>query len=184
MEPQTIRDFNALVANSKFVFALVYRGHWCPFCISHIRSLKALEHLIRHADGETVIITSEREEHLPKVRSATGYTGPAIVDTQNLLVADLKKRDIVDVAISDMRLRKYEHGMAQPAVFVIRQGGTVLYRWAIVPSLMNLGGAKDRPLLEEIWHNVDASLHGKEAVHTTYSTAGVAAVIREKLRSR
>ncbi|KAH7010809.1 uncharacterized protein B0I36DRAFT_356422 [Microdochium trichocladiopsis] len=109
---------------------------------------------------------------------------PPSLTHRSLLVADLKKRDIVDVAISDMRLRKYDHGMAQPAVFVIRQDGTVLYRWAIVPSLMNLGGAKDRPLLEEIWHNVDASLHGKEAVHTTYSTAGVAAVIREKLRSR
>jgi hypothetical protein len=46
---------------------------------------------------------------------------------------------------------------------------------------MNLGGAKDRPLLKEIWENVAAKLDGKEAMHPTPSTAGVATVIMEKI---
>ena len=114
---------------------MVYRGHWCPFCTSHIRSLKPIEKAIHDAGGQTVIITAEVEEHLPKVRKATGYTGPAIVDPRNLLVTELKKRDVANVAISDMKLRKYEHGMAHPAVFVVQQDGTVLYSWAIVPKV-------------------------------------------------
>jgi hypothetical protein len=105
--------------------------------MSHIRSLKPLEQPIQDAGGKTVIITSEREEHLPKVRSATGYTGPAIVDTQNLLVTYIKEKNIADVAISGMRLRRYDHGMAQSAVFVIQKDGTVLYSWATVPGLVS-----------------------------------------------
>lgn len=115
----------------------VYRGHWCPFCISHIRSLKPIEKQIHDAGGHTVIITSEIEDHLLKVRKATGYTGPAIVDPHNTLVKELKERDVANVAISDMRVRGYKHGMAQPAVFVMQQDGTVLYSWAIVPRLVS-----------------------------------------------
>jgi peroxiredoxin len=58
------------------------------------------------------------------------------VDPENVLVEDLKKRNLVNVAISDMKLREYKHGMAQPAVLVIQQDGTVLYSWAIVPRLV------------------------------------------------
>lgn len=74
------------------------------------------------------------------MRSATGYVGPAVVDTQNLLIEYLRKRNIADVAISKMRLmrlRGYYHGMAQPAVFVIQKDETVLYSWAIVAGLVS-----------------------------------------------
>ena len=30
---------------------------------------------------------------------------------------------------------------------------------------MNLGGAKDRPLLNEVWDNVHAQMQGKPEVH-------------------
>ena len=46
---------------------------------------------------------------------------------------------------------------------------------------MNLGGAKDRPSLKEIWENVDAKLGGKEPVHSTYSSAGWVSIIGERL---
>ena len=68
------------------------------------------------------------------MREATGYIGETIVDTENLLVNELKRRGIIDVAISEKK--GYEHGMAQPAVLI----GTkerVVYRWAIVPSMVS-----------------------------------------------
>lgn len=71
------------------------------------------------------------------MRSATGYEGPAIVDPENVLVKQLKKKGLVDVAIGNMRLRGYLHGMAQPAVLIAQQDGTVLYSWAIVPRLVS-----------------------------------------------
>ncbi len=115
----------------------VYRGHWCPFCLSHIRELKAIEERIHAVEGQTVIITSEMEEHLPVVRAATDYTGPAIVDTENLLVKELTKRKAADIAVSNMPAKRYDHGMAQPAAFVMQRDGTVLYSWAIVPGLVS-----------------------------------------------
>jgi hypothetical protein len=49
---------------------------------------------------------------------------------------------------------------------------------------MNLGGAKDRPALEEVWENVRAKLDGKEVVHKSYSLQSFLAVIREKVFGR
>lgn len=34
---------------------------------------------------------------------------------------------------------------------------------------MNLGGAKDRPSLSEIWDNAEAQMLGKPQVHAKYS---------------
>ena len=79
-------------------------------------------------------VTAEPESFLQKMRDATGYDGETIVDTENLLVKELKRRGIIDVAISEKK--GYEHGMAQPAVLV----GTkqkVVYKWAIVPSTVS-----------------------------------------------
>lgn len=77
------------------------------------------------------------EENLPAVREATGYKGPAIVDTENVLIKELVNRKIADVAISSMPIRRYDHGMAQPAAFVMKGDGTVLFSWAIVPGLVS-----------------------------------------------
>lgn len=64
----------------------------------------------------------------------TGYTGNAISDPSNEIVKDFKSKGLVDVAITEKK--GYEHGMAQPAVLVLKKDGTVLYSWAIVPALV------------------------------------------------
>ena len=158
MSLDTVSEFDKLLKSSELLFGLgkqsqtrhhnrtkadmvdftqVYRGHWCPFCLDHVRSLKDIEKQIHDAGGQTVLITSERKEHLEKVRSATDYTGPVIVDDENVLVKELKERKVADIAISSMTMRRYDHGMAQPAIFVLKQDGTVLYTWAIVPGLVS-----------------------------------------------
>jgi len=38
---------------------------------------------------------------------------------------------------------------------------------------MNIGGAKDRPDLNEVFENVRAKLNGEKQVHAKYSTSGV-----------
>jgi hypothetical protein len=71
----------------------------------------------------------------------------------------------------------YKNGMAQPAILILRggKGGdntgeetAILEKWAIVPSTMNLGGASDRPDLEQVWDNARAKFEGKGVVHGTY----------------
>ncbi|KAK3054592.1 hypothetical protein LTR09_004321 [Extremus antarcticus] len=146
--------FNNFLKSSDFVFVVYYRGHWCPFCTLSLKQLHEIESNIVAAHGTPLIVTAEVETHLGAIRSQTGYTGDAIVDPENLLASDLKRRGLLDVAISDKA--GYEHGMAQPAVLVMQKDGTVVYQWAIVPSL--------------IWENAQAQMGGKAAVHTTYST--------------
>ena len=83
-------------------------------------------------------MTSEPSQHLDATRKSSGYQGEVIVDPENKLAAYLKEKGWLDVAIS--RKGGYDHGMAQPAVLVLRkkdQGVEVLYSWAIAPGTVS-----------------------------------------------
>jgi len=174
-----VSEFDSLVAGSEFVFLVFYRGHWCPFCQTYLKTLHSLESEITAAHGVPIIGTAEIESHLPTVRTKTGYSGVAIVDPENLLAAELKKRGLLDVAITERA--GYSHGMAQPGVLVMKRDGTVLYNWAIVPALSNLGGAKDRPSLTQIWDNVQAQMKGEKPVHKKYNTLRIGQVLWQQV---
>lgn len=58
--------------------------------------------------------------------------------------------------------------MAQPAILVMQSDGTVIFERAIIPGMMNLGGAKDHPDLNQVWENVRARLNGQPVVHKHY----------------
>lgn len=161
--PSPVEKFDSLLKQSEFIFAVCksgrhaaasllvpglpcnrqltglsipdFRGHWCPFCMGYLRTFASLIKSITAAGGIPVIITAEDESHLPATRDSTGYTGDAIVDPQNLLAAELKVRGLLDVAIS--KKSGYPHGMAQPAVLVMRSDGSVLQHWAIVPGVVS-----------------------------------------------
>lgn len=115
-------------------YILDYRGHWCPFCVNYTKSLQTLTGKISAAGGKTVIVTAEVPEHLEAFRKSTGYTETAIVDPENVLAKELKRRGLLDIAITEKS--GYAHGVAQPGVLVIKKDGTVLYDWAIVPSMV------------------------------------------------
>jgi hypothetical protein len=109
--------------------------------MSYLTTLTLLSPSITGAGGKPVIITSEPEEHLPATRKSTGYEGEAIIDTENILAKYLKENKLLDVVISEKK--GYAHGMAQPAVLAIRRDGTVLEKWAIVPSTVCERGLVD-----------------------------------------
>jgi hypothetical protein len=46
---------------------------------------------------------------------------------------------------------------------------------------MNMGGAKDRPELEQVWDNVQAQLEGKKKVHDVYKLISAWAVLKGKI---
>jgi hypothetical protein len=46
---------------------------------------------------------------------------------------------------------------------------------------MNLGGASDRPLLEQVWANVDSQLKGKGKVVQRYSLLGAMQVLKRAI---
>jgi len=94
--------------------------------------LQSLTSSIIAAGGTPLILTAEPEVHLPETRKSTGYSGQAIVDPDHVLVKHFKSKGFVDVAITEKN--GYEHGMAQPAILVLKKDETVLESWAIVPS--------------------------------------------------
>lgn len=164
----------------------VYRGHWCPFCQAYLRTLQSLSPSITALNGKTLTITSEPTSFLAETRKLTGYTGTTIVDPTNTLVQLVKERYALEIAVSEQK--GYEHGMAQPGILVLRGGkteggkeGEVLEKWAIVPSTMNLGGAKDRPDLEQVWDNVKAKIEGKGVVHAVYKKSGLLGMLWGKV---
>lgn len=46
---------------------------------------------------------------------------------------------------------------------------------------MNMGGASDRPIMSEIWDNVQAKLKNTKPVHSRYSSLGLMGLLREKI---
>lgn len=141
--------------------------------MAYLKTLQSISAPIIAAGGAILVVTAEPGEHLPATRKASGYEGLVVVDETNSLAKELKRRGVLDVAISDKK--GYKDGMAQPAILVGREVDgkrEVLERWAIVPSAMNLGGAKDRPDLVQVWENVQAKIAGKGVVHTKYNLMG------------
>ncbi|KAL7931409.1 hypothetical protein V8C35DRAFT_323825 [Trichoderma chlorosporum] len=167
MSASATSKFENLKQKHDFLFIVYYRGHWCPFCMAYLRVLQDLSPTITEAGGLPVIVSAQDEEHLIQVRSSSGYRGEAISDSENILAKHLADNGIITVAITERD--GYPHGMAQPAVLVIRKDGSVLENWAIVPSEMNLGGAKDRPDLQQIWENVNAKLINKQPSYVGFT---------------
>jgi hypothetical protein len=202
-----ISQYDTLLSSNPFIFLVcksppppsslsqakkstVYRGHWCPFCMTYLKTLNNLSAPIAAKGGAIIAVTAEPIEHLSSTRKATGYEGLVIIDETNSLAKELKRRGVIDVAVSERK--GYKEGMAQPAILVARvkgEGGgeeerEVLEKWAIVPSVMNMGGAKDRPDLVQVWENVQAKLAGKPVVHTKYSLMGFFGTMAGKIFGR
>ncbi|KAF2160392.1 hypothetical protein M409DRAFT_29238 [Zasmidium cellare ATCC 36951] len=158
-----VSQLETLQKNSEFVF-LVCTGHWCPFCLNYIKSLASIGPSIKAAGGQPIIITAKESPELVKiVREKTGYTDAAIVDPKHEIANSLRARGLLDLTITEKK--GYSQGMVQPGALVLGKEGEVMYAWASRPSLSNLGGAKDRPLLEQVWGDVEAVMQGRERVH-------------------
>ncbi|KAL8276433.1 hypothetical protein RQP46_011185 [Phenoliferia psychrophenolica] len=172
----TVQRYTELTESSSFVVVMFYRGHWCPFCIAYLESVKgAVADRIAAAGGTILVVTSEPSEHLDATIKSSGYAGEIVSDPTNALAGALRESGDIDVAVT--KRAGYADGMAQPALLVKQSDGTVLFKWAIVPSMMNLGGASDRPDLEQVMDNVEATLGGKDNVHSKFKSRGVMSVM-------
>lgn len=46
---------------------------------------------------------------------------------------------------------------------------------------MNFGGAKDRPLLDQVWDNVESQLQGVSTPHKSLRSTSAFGLLREKI---
>ena len=69
-------------------------------------------------------------------------------------------------------VEKYPGGMSQPAVIAINQCGKMIFKWAIVPSEMNMGGATDRPLTKDLLESIEKGLSANSLVELNVAKNG------------
>ncbi len=143
----------------QFTIKVFFRGDWCPWCNAYLRDFndKAFDE-VTALGGRIVGITSQVGN---RSRENNSLRFEVVEDPSN---AEAERYDIFITPKDGTPLRDvdgaYEHGMAQPGVVIEDRNGTVLYRWAIDPNEMNLGGASDRPLVTDIVENLKQILAG------------------------
>ena len=132
----------------KFTIKVFFRGDWCPWCNAYLRDFNAHLETIKSLGGTVVGITSQAGNQSV---ANNDLNFDVVVDPENL---EALKQKIFVTPKSDTPLRDvegvYPNGMVQPGVVIEDADGTVLFRWAIVPSEMNFGGATDRPMVSDI----------------------------------
>jgi peroxiredoxin len=133
MDPVT--TYRKTAASHKFTFVVFYRGSWCPFCMSYLKTLESLRTSIEASSGAVIIITAQDPSFVAVTRERSGYQGEIIVDRELKIATELRERGLLNVAVSTKD--GYPNGMTQPAVLVITEKGEVLYRWEIVPSTVS-----------------------------------------------
>lgn len=146
-------------ASRPLTLIVFFRGSWCPFCQAYLRELdRALLDRVTAVGGAMVGVTSQSAEAAARTHRAWSLRYPLSSEPENTLAQRF------GVAITPKEQTplsehptEYPHGMSQPAVIALNAAGDVLYRWAIDPSTMNLGGATDRPLPDEVWAAIEAA---------------------------
>lgn len=160
-----VGSISSSVVSRPLTVLVFFRGEWCPFCQSYLRELdRSFRERVEAAGGRVVAITSQSTDAVRRLSAAWGLRLDVASDPDNTWARRF------DVAITPKEATilaadpvEYPHGMAQPAVVALDADGRVLYRWAIEPSTMNLGGASDRPLPDDLWAAIEAARTGAPA---------------------
>lgn len=150
--------------STKFTIKVFFRGDWCPWCNAQLRDFDEALDNVRAMGGEIIAFTAQAGNQ-SKSNNNLGFD--VIVDEENV---EAKRHDIFITPKAESPWADapdiYPNGMVQPGIVIEDDGGNVLYRWAIVPSEMNIGGAKDRPLVSEIIGALEQILTGDPIPHS------------------
>mmetsp|Transcript_44866 Transcript_44866/g.72059 ORF Transcript_44866/g.72059 Transcript_44866/m.72059 type:complete len:220 (-) Transcript_44866:189-848(-) len=158
---------------NKHVALAFFRGNWCPFCAGWTQTLdKDFVPGFVKIGGKVIAFTAQDDELAQKAQKDWKLSFDVFSDPEN----ELAKR--FRVAISDKE--GYPNGMAQPALIILTKGGEKeLFNWRIQPSVMNLGGAKDRPHPKDVLDLVKARLSGQDEAKFTEIRAFDSAYLKE-----
>eukprot|EP01134_Creolimax_fragrantissima_P006479 CFRG6479T1 len=152
------------IAESKFVILVSYRGDWCPYCKTFMMAMNAHVPEVKKAGGVILGLTSQPRALADQTMKEWELDIHIISDQHHKLVDYLKEKNSVQIAVTHSKIHPKVSlheplGMVQPATIAVRkqpegEGVDILYSWAIVPRLMNMGGASDRPKVDVIVEHV------------------------------
>lgn len=113
-----------------------HRGHWCPFCRLSMIALAEIEEQLKPA--QIVAISSETQRYTRMLRDQTGAMFPVLTDMDGAYAMSLNIAAILDDKLAGMIAEAgwdvplYQGGrewlLPIPAVFVVRQDGTIAGR--------------------------------------------------------
>eukprot|EP01130_Rhizamoeba_saxonica_P015561 TRINITY_DN7021_c0_g1_i2.p1 TRINITY_DN7021_c0_g1~~TRINITY_DN7021_c0_g1_i2.p1 ORF type:complete len:427 (+),score=88.47 TRINITY_DN7021_c0_g1_i2:45-1325(+) len=136
-EGDTIQWFESAIQSQPLTFVITYRGFWCPFCKSYMKSWNRFLSEIKELGGIMYGLTSQTQYEADQARSRWGLEYDVIGDPNNTLARTM------NVHISSKS--DYPEGMAQSSVTVVNERNEVIYTWKSIPTISNLGGATNRP---------------------------------------
>ena len=142
-----------------------YRGEWCAFCQAYLRELDGtFRERVVAAGGRLVGVTSQSAEAAQAARDNWGLHFDVLSDPSTELARSFEI-DITPKAESPLadHPTEYPNGMSQSGMVVLDRDGALLYHWAVNPTAVNLHGASDRPLPEDVWAAIEAARSGAEA---------------------
>ena len=128
-------NLETLLEDGPVVLA-IHRGHWCPYCRLNMVGLTEIEDAVRPA--QIVAMSSELQQYTRKLKAEAGGSFPFLTDVGAGYALSLNLAIFVDEEMSRMiegagwDAPLYQGGtgwiLPIPAVFVIRQDGTVAAR--------------------------------------------------------
>jgi peroxiredoxin len=124
-----------ILASGPAVIAF-HRGHWCPFCKLSMMALAEIEAQLKPA--QIVAISTETQRYTRMLREQTGAMFPVLTDMDGAYAMSLNIAVWLDDKLSNMiseagwDVPLYQGGkewvLPIPAVFVVRQDGTIAAR--------------------------------------------------------
>eukprot|EP01027_Heterolobosea_sp_BB2_P017846 GEZU01025240.1.p1 GENE.GEZU01025240.1~~GEZU01025240.1.p1 ORF type:complete len:196 (+),score=38.65 GEZU01025240.1:166-753(+) len=179
---ESMKTWKQRIAASKFVVLIFYRGEFCLTCQSYIKGWNELNQEVNSYGGRVYGVSAQSQEFVDEAKRKWDIAFDMVSDPDNELAehlgvaVDYKGKPSYtnflkamthfrpNVAI-DSTLQK---AVIQPAVIVVSQDFTLLYKWILVPRAKNFFGAFDRPKPKYIWKSLKWS---KRSI-TTYTYLG------------
>jgi len=128
-------SLDEILADGPAVIAF-HRGHWCPFCRLSMIALAEIEQQLKPA--RIVAISTETQRYTRMLRDQTGAMFPVLTDMDGGYAMALNIAVLLDDKLANMiseagwDIPLYQGGkewlLPIPAVFVVRQDGTIAAR--------------------------------------------------------
>lgn len=165
IEKASLTSAGLAIDDHDLTVLVFYRGEWCPFCQAYLRELDGtFRERVVAAGGRLVGVTSQSAEAAQAARENWGLHYDVISEPTNELAQSfqIEITPKAETPLAD-HPTEYPNGMSQSGMVVLDRAGGVLYRWAVNPTVVNLFGASDRPLPDDVWAAIEAAQAGVEA---------------------
>jgi peroxiredoxin len=155
--------------NERFTILIFYRGQWCTGCQTYLQQITPIVPEIKKAGGQIFGICAQDRTAVNDTREEWQLNYELVPDPKNILVKKygmgiLKQTSkkwkrlvemITKVKNCEPELPVYDAGVAMPGVLVLKQDGTVLYKWVAEAKETNFMGGYKRVNPSDVLKIVD-----------------------------